>query len=348
MSNRCFSCPGWIVVHRSTQLPITTSNIKRRVYLLESHDQLESSSSEYWEFPVHTLYYVTCETEEDSAAGVSLDADSSRGTSVNYNYLPGVSRDEVSQEELSVGGHGDPDTLITSSEWAHSVNYTTLSEMLNMDTSKLVERDGSVLTAVAHLTGGPRSTVLQAAAMTASILEENVGLASQPVEDENMPVLHLDITGMSPMDLGESVNDLLRPLRKYTPAPRSISPASVTSDKAESVATTPPLSPANTIPTAISLSPIPAPQSPTSTLQWPNSLSLALPIIPSTPLGRREDRVEFRTSTAKTPLQAVLEVINQQLDPVRERNDHGAAGQEREQDDRAAPLGDEDTTMKTV
>ena len=64
-----------------------------------------------------------------------------------------------------------------------------------------------------------------------------------------------------------------------------------------------------------------------------------------------EDRVEFRTSTARTPLQAVLEAVNLQIDGDgldQVRSSQETANHETGRDDRRDPLMDGDTTMTTV
>ena len=183
-------------------------------------------------------------------------------------------------------------------------------------------------TTVAYLRGESRDQARKAATVVAAAYEENLQLASMEVDDANMPQLTLNAASYTPMEIAETVNSLLHPLRPYVFQPRQGDLPDTTSDWAESVSSSPPLSPSSSLPPPASLSPIPTPLSPPTN---PNYRIEGLLVTPRSP--ERTPRLEFRTSTARTPLQAVLETVNQELASAEKT---------------VKPLNDPDSTMKSV
>ena len=279
-------------------------------------------------------------------------------TNLESLYLPAATSQINISAECPVGGHGSPDTITSGGDWTaleSLMDYSEASE--DIDLSRSLQESGTpALTTVAHITGGPPEMIYKAATITASLIERSLNKTSEPIEDGNVPVLQLDISNMSPSDLQETVNDLLRPLEPYIFEPRPISPSSRTSDRAESIPNTPPPSPQQT-PTPNpssslnpSLSPIHTPISPTAP-----EMSRLTPIVPR-PLPREDSaRLEFRSSTAKTPLQNILEAINRDLETKEIVSDilhtfgtEETENQESEADQITNENKDGDTTMTTI
>ena len=288
------------------------SRKRRKIFFCESHDRLEDSESESREFPVHGLFYVLEDSLQDSAACSALDANSSNNSSRNLALSPPLVNAGPDQDiTLPTGGHGEPDTLVRSGDWTFPSSASNLSGLYDLSNTTLdLEKHPPV--PVALLTGGPTEEIHRAAAFTAAAVERNLMEVPGGVEDHNVPMMSLNINGLSPEELITSVDDLLRPLKPYVYKPRLSRPSSPTSDRAESVTTTtPPLSPSRGKFPDTSLSPIWTPVSPTDLLSRFESQRLT-PRPTPTP-NTPADRVELRTSTALTPLQEILDSVNRAI-----------------------------------